>query len=92
MVLVVQIDIFLFLQSGKVYFAILCLKCLQNMTIGQYNVATNVIKCQTNTFCGPLLGYGCHGYHHMTKLDGSAYAGKGLVYGHQIINRYLCKG
>ena len=36
--------------------------------------------------------YGCHGYHHMTKRDGSAYAGKGLVYGHQIWSRYLYKG
>ena len=54
------------------------------MTIGQYNGVTNVIKCHKITFCGPLLRYGCHGYHHMTKLDGFAYAAKGLVYGHQI--------
>ena len=36
------------------------------MTIGQYNVATNVIKCHKITLCGPLLRYGCYGYHHMT--------------------------
>ena len=54
------------------------------MAIGQYNITTNVIKCHTITFCGPLLRYGCHGYHHMTQLDCSAYARKDLVYGHQI--------
>ena len=35
------------------------------MTIGQYNVVTNVIKCHRITFCGQLQMYGYHGYHHI---------------------------
>ena len=66
MLLMVQIYNYFISASGKVYFAILYSKCLQNMTIEQYNVVTNVIKGHRITCCGPLLRYGCHGYHHMT--------------------------
>ena len=66
MVLMVQIDYIFISAKWKGVFCYFILKMFAKYDNGQYNVATNVIKCHKITFCSPLLRYGCHGYHHMT--------------------------